>query len=58
MEIDEDGAWSNLDEVGVDDILLAYRAAVATARPFKKISQLWKTLRSYVSQRLTRPPLT
>lgn len=24
----------------------------------KKMSQLWKTLRSYVSQRLTRPPLT
>lgn len=24
----------------------------------KKMSRLWKTLRSYVSQRLTRPPLT
>ena len=32
MEIDEDGTWSNLDEIETDDILLAYRAAVATAR--------------------------
>jgi hypothetical protein len=31
MEIDEDGTWSNLGEIGVDDILLAYRAAFATA---------------------------
>ena len=32
MEIDEERTWSHLGEVGVDDILLAYRAAVATAR--------------------------
>ena len=32
MEIDEEGTWSHLGEVGVDDILLALRAAIATAR--------------------------